>query len=97
MSRHRRLPGADTERGLMFTATDTGYDLRAGAQILTDRFTELATCAHCGDIVAPSGKCLNVGDCRTADRADSRPSLARGSAASARSAPAAWNISGRVD
>ena len=73
----------------------TGYNVRAGAQVLTDRFIELATCATCAEITAPNGRCLNVGACRTADRQATRTSLRRGAAASAR--PSAWTISGSVD
>lgn len=77
------------------TELRTGYEVRAGAAILADRFQDLPTCGHCGDVLTPAGKCLNVGTCRTADRQASRQSLRRGAAASAR--PSAWTIGGRVD
>lgn len=74
---------------------DTGYRIRAGAAILADRFSDLPTCADCGDTLSPRGQCLQVGTCRRADRSASRSSLTRGAAASAR--PAAWSLGGRVD
>lgn len=73
----------------------TGYSIREGSAILADRFAELATCPTCAEVTAPSGRCLNVGSCRTADRQATRTSLRRGAAASAR--PAAWTRSGSVD
>jgi hypothetical protein len=63
----------------------------ADAVALVDR---LPHCA-CGEILTPRGQCLNIGDCRTADRHASRQSAQRGAAASAR--PSAWTISGQVD
>lgn len=60
------------------------------AAALVDR---LPHCA-CGEILTPRGLCLNVGDCPTADRAATRGSLRRGTAASS---PAAWTIGGGVD
>lgn len=79
----------------VFEGQRTGYNLREGSAILADRIASLSVCSGCGEHVAPSGKCLNVGDCRRADRAASRSSLARGTAASSR--PAAWTFGGRVD
>jgi hypothetical protein len=61
------------------------------AAALADR---LPKCS-CGEILTPRGHCLNVGGCDTADRAATRSSLRRGTAASAR--PAAWTLGGRVD
>ena len=100
MSRHihRRHVGAITkgvDMSAILAGDSTGYNVRQGSRILADRFAALSVCAGCGDTVAPSGKCLNVGDCRRADRQASRSSLARGTAASAR--PAAWTLGGRVD
>lgn len=62
----------------------------ADAAALVDR---LPHCT-CGEILTPRGLCLNVGDCPTADRAATRGSLRRGTAASS---PAAWTIGGGVD
>lgn len=69
------------------------YDgIREGSAILADRFASLVPCS-CGETVV-RGKCLNVGGCPRADRAATRSSLRRGSAASS---PAAWTSMGRVD
>lgn len=82
------------ETGTVRDRLAAGYDPRAGSAILADRFASLPRCT-CGEILTPAGKCLNIGDCRRADRGATRASLARGTAASAR--PAAWNLGGRVD
>ena len=74
----------------MFQLTD--YPAQANhAEALPAR---LPRCA-CGEILTPRGHCLNIGGCDTADRNATRPSLRRGTAASAR--PSAWSASGRVD
>lgn len=89
--------GATSEKGLAVSTSEvaTGYNIRAGAVILADRVAELETCATCAEPMTPSGRCLNVGGCRTADRMATRTSLRRGAAASAR--PAAWTRAGSVD
>lgn len=63
----------------------------ADATALVDRLPK----CQCGEILSPRGQCLNVGGCDTADRAATRSSLRKGTAASAR--PAAWTLGGRVD
>jgi hypothetical protein len=63
----------------------------ADAAALVDRLPK----CDCGEILSPRGHCLNVGGCETADRAATRSSLRKGTAASAR--PAAWTLGGRVD
>lgn len=69
----------------------------ADASALHTRLVESGalTVCSCGETVTPSGRCLNIGDCRHADRSATRGSLRRGAAASAR--PAAWNVRGGVD
>lgn len=86
--------------------SDTGYNIRQGSAILAERAAEvqpvwlygpggrLIIC-QCGETVPPAGHCQNVGTCTAADKAATRQSLSRGTAASAR--PAAWQGSGRVD
>ena len=54
------------------------------ARALVDRLPK----CQCGEILSPRGHCLNVGGCDTADRAATRSSLRRGTAASARYSPA---------
>lgn len=49
---------------------------------------------QCGEPIAPSGSCLNVGGCLTADR-DATRGAAR--VTNKYAVPAAWNARGSVD
>lgn len=46
-------------------------------------------CPSCG-VTALHGRCLNIGDCQTADEQASRQSTTKG-------APTAWTLGGNVD
>lgn len=65
--------------------------------VLTDAPPSIApACAGCGATLAPSGACLELGACASADAAASRQSRT-GATAKYVAAPAAWNGGGRVD
>lgn len=55
---------------------------------------ELVTCASCGTVTAPDGRCMEIGACETADTGATRGAARQ---TSKFGIPAAWNARGSVD